>query len=221
MLGQVYESSGALKSAISFTGDPGNSYRGYDMVYVNGNSVLLFGTATSPAETKGLVAKVGLDGSVSWARGLHSTTVGYSYLYYSGTRLNSGELVAVGCGQMAGVTVGVISRFSAVGDHLSTITFGTSGYDCAYSVVSSRDGGFAVASASRSFSATDAILVMKFRGAGTLQWSTSIDGQKNGGHRERVGVGRARFCVQEGCFSPIFALFDTAPSPHRRIKAPS
>jgi hypothetical protein len=41
-------------------------------------------------------------------------------------------------------------------------------------------------------------------------------------------VGRARFCVQEGCFfypckidDPSFASFDTAPSPHRRINAPS
>jgi hypothetical protein len=41
-------------------------------------------------------------------------------------------------------------------------------------------------------------------------------------------VGTARFCVQEGCFFPckiyndhIFASFDTAPSPHRRINAPN
>jgi hypothetical protein len=34
-------------------------------------------------------------------------------------------------------------------------------------------------------------------------------------------VGTARFCVQERCFFPIFASFDTAPSPHRRINAPS
>jgi hypothetical protein len=45
----------------------------------------------------------------------------------------------------------------------------------------------------------------------------------------RWWVGTARFCVQEGCFlfslakqnNPIFASFDTAPSPHRRTYAPS
>jgi hypothetical protein len=43
----------------------------------------------------------------------------------------------------------------------------------------------------------------------------------------RWRVGTARFCVQERCFFPceindsIFASFDTAPSPHRRINAPS
>jgi hypothetical protein len=41
----------------------------------------------------------------------------------------------------------------------------------------------------------------------------------------RWWVGRARFCVQEGYFfrvnNPIFDSFDTAPSPHRRINAPS
>jgi hypothetical protein len=48
------------------------------------------------------------------------------------------------------------------------------------------------------------------------------------------GVGSAvvgqnsRFCVQDECFfspckinDPSFSLFDTAPSPHRRINAPS
>jgi hypothetical protein len=44
----------------------------------------------------------------------------------------------------------------------------------------------------------------------------------------RCWVGTARFCVQAGCFFPVVYImtplsphiFDTAPSPHRRINAP-
>jgi hypothetical protein len=51
--------------------------------------------------------------------------------------------------------------------------------------------------------------------------------RQRGASGTRWWVGTARFCVQEGCFfpckmtPPIFASFDTAPSPHRRINAPS
>jgi hypothetical protein len=50
--------------------------------------------------------------------------------------------------------------------------------------------------------------------------------RQQGASGVRWWVGTARFCVQEGCFfraknHPIFASFDTAPSPHRRVNAPS
>jgi hypothetical protein len=51
-------------------------------------------------------------------------------------------------------------------------------------------------------------------------------GRQRGASGVRWWVGTARFCVQKGCFfrvknDPIFASFDTVPSPHRRINAPS
>ena len=180
LVGNVNEMTGRLVRAMALSGETDTSYVGYDATPARSFSdrTVVVGAVTSASTTRAVVALIRMDGTVVWAEALSSEIVGYSYQYYGCTGLNNGDYIAVGNGELAGHSVGVISRFNALGMHQSSRRFGSSGRECAYSVAPSRDGGYIVVSKSRSFGVSDSILAMKFNSVDELVFSVSIDGNK-------------------------------------------
>ena len=176
LLGQVDSITGELTRVVSYSVIGEGTLRGYGLILTDDGSVLVIGTATTSSRTRALVLLLDASGIVVWFYALGGDMATRSYFYKDVTRLTSGDYVLVGHGLVDNKLVGVVSRVSANGERRRTFQWGVKGFDKAYLVARCRDGGYVIAAASRDYTPTDAITVLRFDSKNGLLWSVSIGG---------------------------------------------
>ena len=175
MLGRLDPHSGDIIRVVSFSIDGKGSSGGRGVVLNDDGSLLVIGTSITSSHSVALVLLVEFSGSIIWSLALQGDAASQSYYFNDAARLVSGDYVMVGHGCVSSACVSIVSRVSANGERRHTSQWGVKGFDKAYSIARCRDGGYVIAAASRDYTPTDAIAVLRFDSKGRLMWAVSID----------------------------------------------
>ena len=175
LLGRLDPHSGDLNHVLSFSLIEGGASKGMGLVLNDNDSVLIAGTTVSALHSRALILLVEFSGSIIWSLALQGDVASQSYHFNDATRLANGDYVMVGHGCVSSACVSIVSRVSANGEWRRTSQWGVKGFDKAYSIARCRDGGYVIAAASRDFTPTDGIAVLRFNSKDRLMWTMSFD----------------------------------------------
>ena len=173
-LAQLDPECGDVIRVVSFAFIDEGASKGMGLLLNDDGSPLIAGTTASASHSRALVLLVEFSSNIIWSLALQGATVSQSYSFNDATRLANGDNVMVGQGCVSGACVGTVLRVSANGEWRHTSQWGVKGSDKAYSIARCRDGGYAIAAASRDYAPTDSIEVLRFDSKDRLQWAVMI-----------------------------------------------